>query len=207
MDPLRFYKRDVEKKAFEFLAIHHSGGEIPVPIEDIVELKLGIRLIAIPRLEKDFGVNAFINKYFDSIVIDENVFMNQTERARFTISEEIGHLTLHKDWYQKNGPTSFDKYLDWQAGVDDKLFKYIEIQARTFASLILIPTRNLENEWKIIMKERAFTSPCDVFQLPDNVLPIMADRFQVTAESMLIRLSKAGWVTIPDGFWERKNKS
>ena len=54
------------------------------------------------------------------------------------------------------------------------------------------------------MQEKFFTSPCDVFQLPDNILPLIAKKFCVTTDSMLIRLSKAGHVTIPDGFWEKR---
>lgn len=47
---------------------------IPVPIEEIVELKLAIKVILINGLIRDFGVNAFISQSFDTIVIDEQMF-------------------------------------------------------------------------------------------------------------------------------------
>src|SRR3989344_7875048 len=138
----------VKQAADKFLKTYHHNLTIPVPIEDIVELKLKIRIILIPGLIKDFGVNAFIANTFDSIVIDENMFQRQPERIRFTVAEEIGHLFLHKDWYQKNGPKSFDQYLDWQLKLDKTLFNYIERQAKTFAGMVLMPEEIFRAEWE-----------------------------------------------------------
>lgn len=104
----------VKQKAYEFLQAYHPSVSLPVPIEDIAELKLKIKIILIKRLIHDFGVNAFISQSFDTIVIDETMFTKQPERIRFTIAEEIGHLFLHRDWYVKNGPKGLQDYLEWQ---------------------------------------------------------------------------------------------
>ena len=41
---------DIRGKADEFLALHHPDGTIPVPIERIVEFKLGMDIVPVPGL-------------------------------------------------------------------------------------------------------------------------------------------------------------
>lgn len=79
----------VKQIANEFLNKYHPSLELPIPIEDIVELKLKIRIILIKGLIKDFGVNAFISQGFDSMVIDEIMFSKQLERIRFTFPKKL----------------------------------------------------------------------------------------------------------------------
>lgn len=127
-DPGSITKQIVISSARAFLLEHYSSRELPIPIEDIVEIKLGLKLILLPNLVRDFSVNAFINTKFDSIVVDEYIYTKQPERTRFTIAEELGHMVLHKDWYNVNGPKSYDKYFDWQETLD-------QISAETIALL------------------------------------------------------------------------
>ena len=182
---------DVKNQANLFLAI-----------EDIAELKLGLKIILIGGLIKNFGVNAFINQDFDSIVIDEGMYTKQPERIRFTIAEEIGHLYLHKDWYSKDGPKGFEEYITWQEKLDNKLFDYIERQARTFASMVLMPENILKERWDQFVSQNRIPTPCSVFDLPDT-FPELAQEFEVTADSLLVRLSFLKLVIVPDGFWKK----
>jgi hypothetical protein len=39
---------DLRQKADEFLAAHHPKGAIPVPIEEIIEMQLGIDIVPMP---------------------------------------------------------------------------------------------------------------------------------------------------------------
>ena len=205
MDPLNINLRYVKSASSEFLKKFHPTLKIPVPIEDIVELKLNIRVILIQRLIRDFGVNAFINHKFDSIVIDENIYNKQPERTRFTIAEEIGHLVLHKNWYQENGPKGFEDYLDWQEKLDPKLFNYIERQAKTFGGMVLMPEILLKQEWDFFAKQTQTDVPCSVYELPDT-FPELAQKFEVTADSLLARLNFLKLVILPDGFWKKARR-
>lgn len=197
--------QDVKNQANLFLENYHASLTLPVPIEDIAELKLGLKVILISGLIKNFGVNAFINQNFDSIVIDEGMYTKQPERIRFTIAEEIGHLFLHKDWYSKDGPKGLEGYISWQEKLDNKLFDYIERQARTFASMVLMPEKVLKERWGQFVSRNRIPAPCSVFDLPDT-FPELAQEFEVTADSLLVRLSFLKLVTVPDGFWKRVRK-
>lgn len=194
--------QDVKNQANLFLENCHPSLTLPVPIEDIAELKLGLKIILIGGLIKNFGVNAFINQDFDSIVIDEWMYTKQPERIRFTIAEEIGHLYLHKDWYSKDGPKGFEEYITWQEKLDNKLFDYIERQARTFASMVLMPENILKERWDRFVGLNRIPAPCSVFDLPDT-FPELAQEFEVTADGLLVRLSFLKLVIVPDGFWKK----
>lgn len=195
----------VKQTANEFLRTYHPSLVLPVPIEDIVELKLKIRIILINRLIRDFAVNAFISQSFDTIVIDEIMFTKQPERIRFTIAEEVGHLFLHKDWYDKNGPKGLENYLLWQQTVDGGLFDYIERQAKTFASMVLMPEAKVIERWNYFAKHSNLPGICKVFDLPDT-FPELAHEFLVSPDSLLVRLSHLKLVQIPDGFWDKVKK-
>lgn len=195
----------VKQVANEFLRTYYPSLELPIPIEDIVELKLKIRIILINRLIRDFGVNAFVSQSFDTIVVDEMMFIKQPERIRFTVAEEVGHLFLHKDWYVKNGPKGLENYLLWQQRVDGKLFDYIERQAKTFASMVLMPETKVLEQWNDFTKNSNLPGVCKVFDLPDT-FPELAREFLVSPDSLLVRLSHLKLVQIPDGFWDKLKK-
>lgn len=195
----------VKQTANEFLRIYYPSLELPIPIEDIVELKLKIRIILIKGLIRDFGVNAFISQSFDTIVVDEMMFTKQPERIRFTVAEEVGHLFLHKDWYIKNGPKGLENYPQWQQTVDGKLFDYIERQAKTFASMVLMPEAKIIEQWNDFAKYSNLPGVCKVFDLPDT-FPELAHEFLVSPDSLLVRLSHLKLVQIPDGFWDKVKK-
>jgi Zn-dependent peptidase ImmA (M78 family) len=202
-DPVNYNIYDIKKAAADFLSQNNTELIVPVPIEEIVEIKLGIRIILIRGLIRDFGVNAFISNTFDRIVIDEVMYTKQPQRIRFTIAEEVGHLILHKDWYLQNGPKITESYLDWQEKIDGKTFDYIERQAKTFAGMILIPEPVIINRWQKYCDRNNITSPCNVFDLTDT-FPELANEFDVTPDSLLVRLSIIRLIQLPDGFWKKR---
>ncbi|HSW90032.1 MAG TPA: ImmA/IrrE family metallo-endopeptidase [Patescibacteria group bacterium] len=199
MDPLEIHLAQVQNAANSFLKKYHTEGTIPTPIEEIIELKLNINFFLISNLSKDFGVNAFITQDFQSIYADENMF--DSRRMRFTLAEEVGHMVLHKEWYLKNGPQKPEDYLTWQQSIDDLRYGYIERQAKTFAGMILMPEPNIKVIWGNFSKKNGLGNPCDIWKLPDT-FPTLADKFNVSTDSLLVRLSTLKLVRIPDGFWE-----
>jgi len=203
IDPLSYKLSDIKSYANNFLQEYNPENIIPVPIEEIVELKLGISVILINGLVRDFSVNAFISNSFDRIVIDELMYTKQPQRIRFTIAEEIGHLILHKNWYQLNGPKTTENYLDWQEKLDGKIFDYIERQAKTFAGMVLIPEQSLASKWYKYCQANNISSPCNIYSLTDT-FPELASEFDVTPDSLLVRLSIMKLVILPDGFWKRR---
>lgn len=177
----------VVRAADEFLKTYHPSLSLPIPIEDIVERKIDMALFAIPGIKSLIGVDAFISSDFTQITIDEDCFVKYPERTRFSIAHEIGHLILHKDWYEKYGPKNLEDYLSSHDRMDRQIYKYIEIQAQTFASLILVPKKLLLGE----LEKRLGRIPS--MESPEVLAPFIQDLpeiFKVSDAVILRRLQK-----------------
>jgi len=205
MDPENIKLFYVKRVANIFLREYHPSLKLPVPIEEIAELKLKIKIILIPRLIKNFGVNAFLNHTFDTIVIDEFMYIKQPDRIRFTLAEEVGHLILHKEWYSKHGPSSLENYYKWVENLDAKTYAYVERQAKTFASFILMPEEKVMEVMSQFAKQYGLKLPCSVLDLPDS-WPDLAKAFEVSVHSFLIRLSQLELVNVPDRVWKKVSR-
>ncbi|MDO8487013.1 MAG: ImmA/IrrE family metallo-endopeptidase [Candidatus Curtissbacteria bacterium] len=180
---------DVARAADKFLQTYHSSLTLPIPIENIVESKMGIALFAVPGIRSLIGVDAFISSDFTQITVDENYFTRFPERTRFSIAHEVGHLILHKEWYEKYGPNNFEEYLTSHDRIDEQVYKFTEIQAHTFAGLVLVPTEQLLEE----LKKRLGKIPS--MELPEIIAPAVQDLpeiFQVSDAVILRRLQKEG---------------
>jgi hypothetical protein len=194
MKPEEWTLRQIEQQAVNFLKLYLPNLVVPVPIEEILELQLNIRIVVYPELESRFGVNGLINNSFDAIGIDEKVYTFQKERTRFTLTEELGHKILHKDWYEKYGPPSFTDFLDWHVKLDPIIYDYIERQAKTFAGYVLAPSDILVPEWREFTKSKG-SDHLQLDQLPDN-FPGFCIKFGIAPQSMLLRLEKSGFLSI-----------
>ena len=194
MKPEEWTLRGIENKAIDFLKQYNPDSILPVPIEEILELKLNIRLVVYDGLENRFGVNGLINQSFDAIGIDQRIYQLQQERARFTMAEEVGHMVLHREWYAKHGPISFADSMEWHSSLDTKVYDYIERQAKTFAGYILAPSNVLIPKWKEFTKNKD-SQILGLDQLPDN-FPEFCRIFGINPVSMLLRLEKSGFLII-----------
>lgn len=183
--------RDVATAADKFLRTYHPSNILPIPIEEIVEIKMGVALYAIPGIKPLLGIDAFINSDFTQITVDENSLTTFTARARFSIAHEIGHLILHKEWYKKYGPQNIDDYLIFHERIDVKSYKYIEIQAHTFAGLVLVPKDLLLNQLKLRLGRVPNHENTEILIPVANDL---LDIFQVSGDVMLRRLEREGIV-------------
>lgn len=179
--------RDVAAAADKFLKTYHPSNNLPVPIEEIVEIKMGIALYAIPGIKPLLGIDAFINSDFTQITVDENSLTAFTQRTRFSIAHEIGHSILHREWYEKHGPQNMEDYLTFPDRIDSKSYKYIEIQASTFAGLVLVPRNLLLDQLKLMLGR------IPDHENPEILIPVandLLDIFQVSGDVMLRRLEK-----------------
>lgn len=182
---------DVVRAANKFLSTYHPSLSLPIPIEEIVEQKMDIALFAVPGIKSLIGVDAFISSDFTQITIDEDCFVKYAERTRFSIAHEIGHLILHKDWYEKYGPKNLDDYLSSHDRMDGQIYKYIEIQAQTFAGLVLVPKELLIIELKKKLGRVPSTEPPEILASAVIDLP---EIFKVSDAVILRRLQNEGIV-------------
>lgn len=160
------HPQDIEKKAIEFLSQYHRNGTIPIPIEDIIEIELKIKIIPSPGLLSRFGIDAFSTRDFEEIYIDERQFFEIENRARFTLAHEIGHYVLHRQFISKS--PKFKNLDQWKDFVlSDIKRDPLETQANIFAGFLLMPTHPLAREYE---KAKSNLQKTKVFQekFPDD---------------------------------------
>ncbi len=88
--------RQIIKIAEGFLKEYHPKPELPIPIEEIIELELGIKITSYNGLKKNFDIDGFLTGDCNEIVINNGVFISFKKRARFTLVHELGHSFLHR---------------------------------------------------------------------------------------------------------------
>lgn len=175
--------------AEEFLLKYHPILSLPIPIEEIIEQKLRIKIIQQMGLKRDFDVDGFSVTDFSVIFIDFDIYMKYENRTRFTLAHEIGHLVLHKDLIQKLVINSTEKLHSFNKSLSDEDYGWLEYQAYSFASHVLVPSRLLFNQ----LKSKLGRIPNN--EAPEVLAPVAADLldvFKVSDSVILGRLQKEG---------------
>ncbi|MEO0474356.1 MAG: ImmA/IrrE family metallo-endopeptidase [Planctomycetota bacterium] len=190
-----------------------SGAAIapPIPIEDIIELHLGLEF-SISDLEQELGHPDVLGAiWFGSkkIKVDQSLDFDQNPRVRgryfFTLAHEVGHWRLHRQHlaedpsvmmlFDENGEPAF------VCRSTDRPPE--EWQADTFASCVLMPRSLVFEAWQ---QWRGTDDAVRIDDLPvgdyhgdreadrnmamENFCKPLADRFEVSAQAMRIRLQK-----------------
>jgi len=114
---------------------------IPVDIEEIADLQLGLFIIPIPEFRNKTGACAFISSDSKSIYVDKEVFENERyiKTLRFSLAHEIGHLILHKTIYTGFGVNNLEKYYKMLKDIPEEQYRFLESQANKFANCLLVP--------------------------------------------------------------------
>ena len=183
---------EIEAKVQKFLQKYHPADTIPIPIEEIVDLKMGIHIVPTPDMMNASGVDAVTSHDLTQINIDKEQFEKKPNRTRFTIAHEVGHIVLHKAFIDSQ---NFKTEEDWQNFVLNDLHRDpMEVQANIFAALLLIPTDHLDKEFSKAKKDLAAnpdfkisTMPADKVLAPYLAKPL-AQKFEVSEEAMTNRL-------------------
>jgi len=121
----------------------------PIPVEDIIERVLGLRLLY-EDLEKVFGSNDVLGAtYVESgvICINERLFEHSSEgRLVFTCAHEVGHWVLHRRYvdveetYNSKGEAIVCSLKNAKAP--------IEWQADYFAACLLMPEKEIREAFR-----------------------------------------------------------
>ena len=116
----------------------------PIPVEDIIERGLGLKLLY-EDLEKVFGSNDVLGAtYVESgvICINERLFEHSSEgRLVFTCAHEVGHWVLHRRYVDVKGNQNSKNGAIVCKPKDAK--EPIEWQADYFASCLLMPEKEI----------------------------------------------------------------
>ncbi len=135
---------EIGERAYEFLRTYHPSFELPIPMEEIADLKLGLDIITKSNLLDNYRIDGFLTSDCTAIYLDETTYEKYYERCRFTIAHEIGHLVLHKQFYEEHRFGSIPEYIDFITSADRTVIDRFEIQGMLFAEQVLVPEQKLE---------------------------------------------------------------
>ena len=139
---------NLREKAAAFLRSHHPSGAIPVPIEELVDLKFEIDIVPTPGLHKAYDTDAWVTSDRSTIYVDEFVYESRPNRYRFSLAHELAHLVLHSEVL---GDLSFSTIAEWRgvvSRIDEEDYGWLEWQAYAFAGLILVPSDPLRSRFR-----------------------------------------------------------
>lgn len=152
----------LEETARRFLTEQHPSGALPVPIEDIVEFNLGMNVIPVANLYREFGVEGWLSNDLSTIYVDETQVTDYATRYRFTLAHEVAHCLLHSDMYRSGKFCTVEEWIAWLEGLDEKLIDDLEWQGRNLAGRILVPLDALVREASAVLEEYKDKIPPDI---------------------------------------------
>jgi hypothetical protein len=119
--------------------------QIPVPIENIIEFKLGITIDPQPFLKEEFGIDGQILSDLTTIMIDSKMYSDDKSlpRVRFTLAHELGHFYLHKEQIKKARFSSVKEWIKFRQSISEEDISWFESQADEFAGSLLVPKNKL----------------------------------------------------------------
>ncbi|MHB1294393.1 MAG: ImmA/IrrE family metallo-endopeptidase [Anaerolineae bacterium] len=135
----------LQEKAELFLSQHNPQGTLPIDIDAIVDLKLGIKITPIFHLKCDCDIDAFITSDLTEIMVDEAMYYKNTPRYRFSLAHEIGHSILHRDIYEAVQFSCITDYRRFLRSVSAEDHDRMETQAYHFGGLLLVPAAPLRS--------------------------------------------------------------
>lgn len=155
-------KKRIEKEASlllgEFGERIHPVHEPPVPIDEIVEIHLGL-VFEILDLRQLFGVGdvhgaLWVNEA--RVAVDQRLDPDRNPRKlgrfRFTLGHETGHWRLHRSHYLKNRAQQslFDNQQERPAYIcrTTQRKQPVEWQADVFSANLLMPREMVVTAWK-----------------------------------------------------------
>jgi len=186
----RLSYNDVGDIALDFIKKYHPNLNTPIPIEEIAENKLHIEIIPVSKLKVLYDTDGCLDSTLSKIFIDIDLYMKYENRTRFTIAHEIGHLVLHKTYFENLHIHTIEDIYNISDQISEDDYGWLEYQAYSFAGQVLVPKNILITE----VQRRLGEIPKEKF-LPEKIFSIsqeLLEIFNVSGEVLSRRLQKAG---------------
>lgn len=188
---------DLRRAADAFLDKYWPEKTIPVDIEDIVDVRLGIHIVPEPELDQETQVESLLSSDLSTIWVGDIDFQHETNRYRFTLAHEAGHWYLHRLLYEGGDYTTVSGWKSYVRGISDEDYSWYEWQANSFAGLALVQEQPLE-EWVNRAREKALARDFDLdFDIEAHcefAAEYISKQFEVSSQVIMRRGEK-------DGFW------
>jgi hypothetical protein len=150
-EPLRIPDRSYHELrviAEDFLAQHHPEKTIPVPVEEIIEFRLGLNIIPMPGLRRFFDIDGYVSKSLHDISVDQYIQESRPDHYRYVLAHELSHVLIHAEIVSQ---FDFDSVEAWKAailGIAKEERSVYDGQAHELGTLILVPTDRLVLEFE-----------------------------------------------------------
>jgi hypothetical protein len=181
----------IRRSADDFLLTYHPAMVLPVPIEEIIDLRLRVNIVPVPGLRQAFDIDAFTSSDCTEITVDEAIYNRQPHRYRFSLAHELGHMVLHGAIYQHATFRTVDDWIAFVRECPGDEHTWLEYQAYSFGGLILVPRQLLESETEGAVR-KALESGVNVHPSDaaawEYIAEYIASRFWVSREVVLRRL-------------------
>src|SRR5260370_35342538 len=92
---------DLARVAEELQASHHPAGELPIPIEEIIEFDCAIDIVPIPGLMSDLDIDAFMTADLKEIRVDQYIQQKALTRYRASLAHEVSHSLIHRQSFEQ----------------------------------------------------------------------------------------------------------
>ncbi len=156
----------------EGILADNKVAEPPVPVDKIAK-KLGLLLCQLP-VHND--ISGAIVRKGDHVVVAINPSHPPT-RQRFTIAHEIAHFLLHGDLMEH---VDRDLWVSWRNAESSQASDWNEVEANNFAAQLLMPASFVRRD------------VATLGQISKNSVPLLAKRYNVSAQAMEFRLINLG---------------
>ena len=207
-------KDEIAKKAADVISSYETligyPAHSPIPIEDILERRLGLQL-DFEDLRQKLGIEDVLGATYVKarrISIDKSLLGNSSEgRLIFTCAHEVGHWVLHSRFVDVAGRSGSNNSAIFCRIKDAK--RPIEWQADYFASCILLPEKYVREAWNetygpdpltLFNIKSAYSGPLCFDPCVRN-WHLIADKVReaggfsnVSKQAMIIRLQELGLV-------------
>ena len=179
--------------AQDFLDKYHTAGDIPVPIERIIEFKFGLDIVPIPGLKDQFDVDAYITNDLTEIRVDSSIQERVPNRYRFSLAHELSHFLVHKDVFEALKFSTIGEWKEMIQTIPEDQYRFIELQAYGLAGLILVPPLPLRDIFDG-MNATALKAGIDISELGLNelksIFSSIGRKFEVSADVIQKRVQK-----------------
>jgi Zn-dependent peptidase ImmA (M78 family) len=178
---------ELSEVSANFLSKYGKLGQSPIDIEKICEQE-GVGLVVVPLLPNAKNIEAYIANQCETIVIDQNVFETQIDRARFTLAHELSHRILHSPHLEQFPITDPESYQRFHEVVSADALTTIEDQAYSLAGHLLMPTDllNLEIESLIAAENTSLMSESAIRSIIQRLVAL----FMVSADALIRQIRK-----------------
>ena len=134
-------KKKIWNIAEEIRAKYWPEGNLPVNMEEIIEIRLGLNIEPNHGLFRLIDMDAYLKMDLSGIVIDNDCYMNEkfSNRLRFSLAHELGHYFLHRGIYSKLTFNSSEEWKDFVINSPENEYANFEWQANEFAGRFLVP--------------------------------------------------------------------